>query len=139
MTAWLPSTTPGPAPTCDSADVPPKTWSIRRVRIPASAPHPNTGPLVELVCACRDLPPLGSDLGWGPLLQSAMGTHGVVVDAPDHRDLTRFLDRGEPMHIETLIAEPAVERLDHRVVGRFAGAGKDESDTMAIGPGIEGL
>jgi hypothetical protein len=68
-----------------------------------------------------------------------MWTYSVVVDAPGLDDLARFLDRGEPLRMETRIAEPAVERFDHRVVGRFAGAAQDESDTMARGPGIEGL
>jgi hypothetical protein len=58
------------------------------------------------------------------LAEPTMGPLGVVFDAPRLDGLPRFLHCGEPMQIEALVSEPAVECFDHRVGGGFAGATK---------------
>jgi hypothetical protein len=62
----------------------------------------------------------------------------LIVVPPKRIDLLlRIRDRGEPMHVQAFFAEPSVERLDRRVVGRLAPATEFENDTILVGPKID--
>lgn len=43
----------------------------------------------------------------------------------------------EPVCVEALGPDPAVERLCERIVGRFSGSAEDEHDIMLGGPQVE--
>ena len=50
-----------------------------------------------------------------------MGALRVVLDPPRFDRLPHLLQRREPVLIQALVPEPAVERLGEGVVGRLAG------------------
>jgi hypothetical protein len=53
----------------------------------------------------------------------------LIVVPPKRIDLLlRIVDRVEPMHVQALFAEPAVERLDRVIVSRLAPATEVEDD-----------
>src|ERR1700748_806123 len=52
----------------------------------------------------------------------AMRTNVVIVSSPSLAFLPRFVEGEEPVRVQTLRAEFAVERLDVGVVSRLAGA-----------------
>jgi hypothetical protein len=41
------------------------------------------------------------------------------------------------MHVQALVAEAAVKRLNIRVVSRFAWAGEVQRDMLVVGPAVE--
>jgi hypothetical protein len=64
---------------------------------------------------------------------------GVVVDPPFFDDLTCFLEVGEQVLVETLVAQPAVETLDQRVFNGLPWPNEVELDAAPVGPLVEGL
>ena len=49
------------------------------------------------------------------------------------------MNAGQPVHVEALVAEVAVEALDMGVVDRLAGADEVEFHARAAGPSVDGL
>src|SRR5262245_12217346 len=70
--------------------------------------------------------------------QGTVRPHGVVVDAPGFDQGTRLDEAGEPLLIETLVAELPVEALDERILDRLARPDKPQLHAASIGPGIDG-
>src|SRR5215467_4438709 len=61
----------------------------------------------------------------------------LIVVPPKRIDLLlRVVHRRKPMHVQTLFAEPSVERFDGRVVGRFASTTEVEDDPFGVRPEI---
>lgn len=54
------------------------------------------------------LPPLGRKLSQGLLLEGAVRTHGVVVDAPGFDDLLHLIQRRDPGKVEALLVLSSV-------------------------------
>ena len=50
--------------------------------------------------------------------------------------LFRILDRREPMHVQTFLAEPSVEGFERGVVGRFPAPAEVENDAVGVCPQI---
>lgn len=67
----------------------------------------------------------------------AMGPFFVVVSAPSLHFLLGVRKGQEPVSVEAFGPEAAVEGLDERVVGRFAGPREVQRDTALLGPQIQ--
>src|SRR5436309_1955218 len=64
----------------------------------------------------------------------------LVVGPPPRLDLApRVGQRQEPVRVQALVAQAAVERLDQCVVGRLARAREVQRDTVLVGPAVEGF
>ena len=61
----------------------------------------------------------------------------VVVPAPILHFFLRVRKVHEPMRIQTLRTEAAVEGLDEGIVGRLSRAREVKRDTMLVGPQIQ--
>src|SRR3546814_1403848 len=61
----------------------------------------------------------------------------IVVSTPSLQLFRRIGKVQEPMGVQAFRPQPAVERLDERVVGRLAGAREVEDDAALISPEIE--
>ena len=68
-----------------------------------------------------------------------MGTLLVVVDPPCFDRGTGVVERRELMHVQALIPQAGVKRLDVPVVRRFAWPREVECYPAGIGPGVERL
>lgn len=64
---------------------------------------------------------------------------GVVLDAPALDDLSGLVHRDEPMLVQALVPELAVERFDVGVLHGLARANEGEHDVICVGPGIQHL
>lgn len=71
------------------------------------------------------------------IAQGRVRTKVVVLSAPRFDLLPSVLERQEPMGVETLVPERAVERLDERVVGRTTRAREVERDPLLVGPPVK--
>ena len=60
----------------------------------------------------------------------------VVVSAPSLQLFRRVCKRQEPVGVQTLGPEAAVEGLDEGIVGRLAGPAEVEGDAVGIGPEV---
>ncbi len=62
----------------------------------------------------------------------------ILIVVPSKRVdlLLRVVDRREPMHVQTLLAKPPVERFDRGIVGWFAPTTEIENHAVGIGPEI---
>ena len=60
-----------------------------------------------------------------------------MVSPPILQLPTRIFEREEPVGVEALGAQPAVERLDERVVGWLARPAEIERDVVGVSPEIE--
>src|SRR3546814_19132626 len=80
-----------------------------------------------------------SDVCSSDLLVSdgAMWPLFIVVSTPSLQLFRRIGKVQEPMGVQAFRPQPAVERLDERVVGRLAGAREVEDDAALISPKIE--
>jgi hypothetical protein len=67
----------------------------------------------------------------------AMRSDLVVVSTPSLAFSGRFVEGHEPVRIEALGAELAVQALDEGIVGRFAGPAVVERDLMNEGPKVK--
>src|SRR6185312_5643488 len=79
---------------------------------------------------------LGKVLRRGPV-QRAVGTHGVVVDAPGFDRHRRIGQTDKPVFVQTFIAKLAVEALDVRVLDWLARPNEGQRDAAGVGPRIE--
>ena len=59
----------------------------------------------------------------------------VVINPPVFDDLARLADAREPVLVQTLISEPAIETFDVGVLGRLARIDEVQLHTVIIGPG----
>lgn len=66
-----------------------------------------------------------------------MGPDFVVVLTPRLHLFASVVKAHEPVRIEALRPELAVERLDEGIVGRLAGSGEIERDALLVGPEVE--
>ena len=62
----------------------------------------------------------------------------VVIDPPVFDDLARLADAREPVLVQALIPEPAIEALDIGILGRLAWVDEIQLNAVVIGPGIKG-
>ena len=70
--------------------------------------------------------------------QTAVGPYLVVVDAPLADDHPGLRERLEPVLVQALVAELAVEALDVAVLHGPPGLDQDMADTVLVRPGHEG-
>lgn len=63
----------------------------------------------------------------------------VVVRQPFADDLTSVLEAVEPVRVETLVSEPAVEALDEGVVDRLPGTAEEKLHAVGVRPLVEGI
>src|SRR6188472_3158215 len=63
-----------------------------------------------------------------------MGALGVIVVAPSLDLLAGVTQRAEPVQVETLVAQLAVEALDEGVLDRLARLDEAQPDTGALRP-----
>jgi hypothetical protein len=63
----------------------------------------------------------------------------VVVCPPFFDDLASVSEGEEPVFVQALVAQPAVEALDVGVLDGLAGIDEAQANTVLIGPLVEGL
>ena len=68
-----------------------------------------------------------------------MRSLGVVFDPPCFDDAPRVRHGEEPVLVEALISEPAVEAFYVSVVHRFSGSDEVQPHAVLVCPGIEDL
>lgn len=76
---------------------------------------------------------------WRDTAYGAMRSQGVVFMAPVIDEQAGFLEGAEPVLIEAVIAEGAVEGLDEGVLDGLARLDVIEVDLAPLGPEVEGL
>jgi hypothetical protein len=52
----------------------------------------------------------------------------IIIDTPRFNDQLGLGQRGKLMHVQTFIAQAAVERLNGGILHRFSGSGEVELD-----------
>jgi hypothetical protein len=67
-----------------------------------------------------------------------VGPDCIVVYAPALDDLARVRQAEEPVFVQALVAEAAVEALDVGILVRLARVNEVQSDALRVRPGIEG-
>ena len=61
----------------------------------------------------------------------------LIVVPPKRLDLLlRVLERREPMHVQTFLPEPSVERFDGGVVRGLAAPTEVQDDAVGVGPAV---
>lgn len=78
----------------------------------------------------------GGELGGRDIADRGVRPEMIVIDPPAFDLLPSVLERQEPVGIEALVPEAAVERLDERVVGRLAGTGVVHGHAVVVSPAI---
>src|SRR4029079_11131491 len=73
----------------------------------------------------------------GSVADRAMGSYLVIVSTPTLKLFPGVRQRQEPMRVQALRAQSAVERLDEGIVRRLAGSREVEHDLVLIGPQIQ--
>ncbi len=63
-----------------------------------------------------------------------MGPVSIVVYPPSFNELPSVSEGEEPVLVQALVSEPAVEALDEGVLDRLAGLDEAQSDAPFIGP-----
>ena len=93
--------------------------------------------LVRALCDLSGRFQLVCELGGGQAVECRVGSVVVVIDPP-------FFDPGagvargqEPGRVQALLAEPAVERFDIRVIARLSRPREVQLDLVEIGPLVE--
>ena len=81
--------------------------------------------------------PGGGELGGGLVAKRAVRPALVVVGAPSTDDLACFGERAEPVLVQALVAELAVEALHIRVLRRLAGQYQAQRFPAVVGPAVE--
>ena len=61
----------------------------------------------------------------------------VVVSTPSLQLYLRVGKSQEPVRVQALRPEPAVERFDEGIVGRLAGSGEVQRDAATVSPEVE--
>src|SRR5712664_2752527 len=77
------------------------------------------------------------ELRGGHVAERAVRPNRIVVQAPGFDDLARLSQAEEPVLVETLVAEPAVEALDVGILVWLAGLDEVQPDALRVGPRIE--
>ncbi len=80
-----------------------------------------------------------SQVAGASCLGARWGRSVLVLHAPRLDGLARILQRREPVVVETLDADVAVERLGVGVVGGLPWSRALQLHSMPVGPGVEGL
>ena len=80
----------------------------------------------------------GGELGWGNTAAAAVGSDLVVMPAPVGDYFPCLRQRCEPVFVEALVAELAVEAFDVSVLGRCARLDQDVFEAVPLRPGNEG-
>src|SRR6266446_7761259 len=78
------------------------------------------------------------ELRGGHVAERAVRPNRIVVQAPGFDDLACVSQAEEPVLVETLVAEPAVETLDVGILIRLARLDEVQPDALGVGPCIEG-
>src|SRR6266404_1445526 len=78
------------------------------------------------------------ELRGGHVAERAVRPNRIVVQAPGFDDLACVSQAEEPVLVETLVAEPAVETLDVGILIRLARLDEVQPDAWGVGPCIEG-
>src|SRR5919108_3701376 len=94
------------------------------LRMRGSGSCPVKGELLEL-------------LGWD-IAQGAVWADGIVGHAPRLDRFACLAEAHEPVLVETLIAQPAIEALDVGVLVWLAWLDEVQFDTMGVGPRVDG-
>src|SRR5215213_3891289 len=94
----------------------------RKVRLIVTCPR--SGPAERLAWCLLSRCPSRCPGCWRLLPKCPMRALRVVLDLPFFDRLPHLLQRCEPVLIQALVPEPAVERLGEGIVGWLAGAGK---------------
>jgi hypothetical protein len=68
--------------------------------------------------------------------QRAVRPYSVVVESPCLDRVAGIAEIGEPVLVQTLVSELAVEAFDEAVLDRLARANEAELDASPVGPGI---
>ena len=63
----------------------------------------------------------------------------VAVLLPGRQPQPRLVQRSKRVHVQTLITQPTVERLDVRVLGRLAGSDEIQFHAPQVAPLVERL
>ena len=71
------------------------------------------------------------------LSQGAVGSDVIVFMAPRLDGVASVLEGQEPVHVQAVIAERAVEALDEGILRRLSGLDEVELDATRVGPSIE--
>src|SRR5262245_22115963 len=77
------------------------------------------------------------ELRGGHVAEGTVGTDGIVVHAPGLDDLTRVRQAAEPVLVQALVTESAVETLDVGILIRLAGFDEVQPDAVGVGPCIQ--
>src|SRR6202012_2480597 len=75
------------------------------------------------------------ELSWCEPVEARVRSVGVVVDPPFFDDLSRLVEIGEQVLVETLVAQTAVEAFDKAVLHRLAGRDVMPFDPELLLPG----
>jgi len=67
-----------------------------------------------------------------------MGAPLIIVTPPGFDDSLCLGQRGELMHVQALVSEPPVKRLDKGIFHGFPRSNEVELDTSPIGPIFQG-
>ena len=67
----------------------------------------------------------------------AVGAELIVLGAPVFDEQTGLGERTEPMLVETVVAESAIEGLDESVLGGLAGLDVMEDDAGGLSPAMQ--
>ena len=78
------------------------------------------------------------ELGWRHAPNASVGPHLVVVQPPCRDLFARLVQRLEPVLVQALVAEPAIEALDVAVLHGPAWLDQDVPDAMRLRPAHEG-
>ena len=81
---------------------------------------------------------VGGELRWWDTPATAVRSNLVVVTPPVGDDVAGLGERDEPMLVEALVAELAVEAFDVAVLRRAARFDQDVLDAVLLRPGDEG-
>ena len=82
---------------------------------------------------------LGGVLTRRQVTECTVRTTVIVIAAPSFDQIVGVGDRQEAVHVETFVAQPAVETLDKRVRRGLARPNEVERDAAPIGPFVQRL
>src|ERR1043165_6118263 len=77
------------------------------------------------------------ELRGGHVAEGTVGPDSIVVHAPGLDDLARVRQAEEPVLVQALVAESAVETLDVGILIRLARVDEVQPDAAGVGPRIE--
>ena len=80
---------------------------------------------------------LGDELAWSQVSKGAVWPVVIVIHPPGFQYGLRLGERSELMHVQTLVTQPPIERLNKRIFHGFAGSNEVELDAPPIRPILE--